>query len=497
MGEHPTIILGAGLAGLSAAYHTKGPYRIFERENRVGGLCRTESHDGFTFDYAIHILYSSDPYATDLIRNKLLRDNFNEQDRSSWVSLQGVFTFYPFQANTFGLPIEVVKECVLGLIQATYERDPAKTKNFREWTDATFGDGIAKHFMVPFNEKCWAIDLRKMSIGWIRDRVLQPTIEEVLHGALTDQRKGFGPNAKFWYPRVGGIESLPRGFLPYLDPNRLHLGRSVVEILPRERQVRISDGEVVPYDRLVSTLPLPRLLALIKGAPAQVRRIAGRLEHNTIWGVNLGINRPKISEKHWIYYPEREFLFHRISFPMNFSASMAPPGMSSITAEVGMSRHKPVRVETLVEDVIRDLKKTPFLQSEKDIVSTSVLELTPAYIIYHLKHRQDVDELKQVLLEQDIYSCGRFGDWEYLNMDHSILAGKRGAEHFDRRPAAAGKGKKRAPLQVSAGKAGKRSAPVAPKEGGARRAADRSRGKAGLGRPGGKESRSGKKRVQP
>jgi len=439
MGTQPTIILGAGLAGLSAAYHVKGPYRVFERENRVGGLCRSESHDGFMFDFAIHILYSSDPYATELIRNKLLKDNFQEQDRSSWVSLRGVHTFYPFQANTYGLPLEIVKECVLGLIRATYERDPAKAGNFREWIHATFGDGIAEHFMIPFNEKCWAIDLRKMSIGWIKDRVLQPTIEEVLHGALTDQRKGFGPNAKFWYPRVGGIESLPRGFLPYLDSQRIHLGKSVVEISPRERQVRISDGEVVPYDRLISTLPLPRLLSLVKGVPAACRRTAARLEHNTIWGVNLGINRPKISEKHWIYYPEREFLFHRISFPMNFSPSMAPRGMSSITAEVGMSRHKPVRKETLVQDVIRDLKKTPFLKSEGDIVSTSVLELTPAYIIYHLRHRSDVDDLKRYLLQQNIFSCGRFGDWEYLNMDHSILAGKRAAEFFDRQSAPAGK----------------------------------------------------------
>jgi UDP-galactopyranose mutase len=347
------------------------------------------------------------------------------------VCLKDVFTFYPFQANTYGLPIEVVKECVLGLIKATYERDPDTTNNFKEWIYATFGDGIAKYFMVPFNEKCWAIDLSKMSIGWIKDRVLQPEIEEVLHGALTDQRKGFGPNARFWYPQVGGIESLPRGFLPFLNENRIHLGREIVEISIKNRTVRVSDGEVVPYERLVSSLPLPRILSLIDDLPQAYREILDRLEYNTIWGVNLGIKRPAISDKHWIYYPEYEFLFHRISFPMNFSASLVPEGASSITVEVGMSKHKPVQRETLVEDVIRDLMKTPFLENEDDVVFTSVLELTPAYIIYHLRHREDVDEVKRYLLDHGIYSCGRFGDWEYLNMDHSILAGKRAAEHFD------------------------------------------------------------------
>jgi protoporphyrinogen oxidase len=430
--EHPILILGAGLAGLSAAYHADGPYRIFEREDRVGGLCRSETHDGFTFDYAIHILYSGDPYATDLIRNRLLKDNFHEQDRSSWVCLKNVFTYYPFQANTFGLPIEVVKECVLGLIEATYERDPSGTQNFQEWIYATFGDGIAKYFMIPFNEKCWSIDLSRMSIGWIRDRVLQPRIEEVLHGALTDQRKGFGPNAKFWYPKSGGIESLPRGFLPYLDEKRIHRKKEIVQVSLKNRSVRVSDGEVVPYDRLISTLSLPRLLSLVEDLPDAFREIAGRLEHNTIWGVNFGINRPHISEKHWIYYPEKEFLFHRISFPMNFHPSLAPPGTSSITVEVAMSRHKPIDLDTLVQDVIRDLMKTPFLRSEQEIVTRSVLRLTPAYVIYHLQHREDVDSLKQFLLDHGIYACGRFGDWEYLNMDHSILSGKRAAEHFNR-----------------------------------------------------------------
>jgi len=429
--EHPILILGAGLAGLSAAYHGDGAYRIFEREDRVGGLCRSETHDGFTFDYAIHILYSADPYATDLIRNRLLKDNFHEQVRSSWVCLKNVFTYYPFQANTYGLPVEVVKECVLGLIEATYNRDPSQTQNFKEWIYATFGDGIAKYFMVPFNEKCWSIDLNQMSIGWIRDRVLQPKIEEVLHGALTDQRKGFGPNAMFWYPQSGGIESLPRGFLPYLDEQRIHLGREIVEVSLQDRQVRVSDGEVVPYDRLISSLPLPRLLSLIRDLPDACREIVGRLEHNTIFGVNFGINRPRISDKHWIYYPEKEYLFHRISFPMNFHPSLAPPDNSSITVEVAMSRHKPINLDTMVQDVIRDLKKTPFLESEEEIVTQSVLKLNPAYVVYHLRHREDVDALKGFLLENGIYACGRFGDWEYLNMDHSILSGKRAAEHFN------------------------------------------------------------------
>jgi protoporphyrinogen oxidase len=422
------VILGAGLAGLSAAYHLKNDYEIFEKRDRVGGLCRSETIDGFTFDYAIHILYSSNPYATNLIRQVLLKDQLHIQKRSSWVFSKGVFTFYPFQANTYGLPIEVVEECVLGLIEAVYERDPQGAANFEEWVYRTFGDGIAKHFMIPFNEKCWAIDLKKMSIGWIKDRVLQPELREVLHGALTDQRKGFGPNAEFWYPVSGGIEALPRGFLPYLDPDRIHLETEVVSIHSKEKRIRIASGETIPYEALISSLPLPNLVDLLDEVPQAVRRARGRLENNTIWGVNLCLDCPPMTDKHWIYYPEPEVVFHRISFPMNFHPSMVPEGKSSITAEVATSRYKAVDLSTMVSRVIEDLKHLGFVKSERDIIGHNVLELTPAYVIYHLEHRRDVDLLHEYLRARDIYPCGRFGDWEYLNMDASILSGKRAAE---------------------------------------------------------------------
>lgn len=425
------VILGAGLAGLSAAYHLGDDYEIFEREDRVGGLCRSETLEGFTFDYAIHILYSSNPYATKLIKEVLLKDNFHSQARSSWVYSHGVHTLYPFQANTFGLPVPVVESCILGLIRATYERGgEEEPENFQDWVYATFGEGIAEHFMIPFNWKCWSIDLKEMSVGWIKDRVLQPKLEEVIHGALTDQRKGFGPNAEFWYPERGGIESLPRGFVPLLDSSRLHLNTEVVAVDPKAKTIRTSSGDGLAYDRLISSLPLPAILDLLPELPPQVAEARARLQNNIIWAVNLCIDRPRISDKHWIYFPETKFLFHRISFPMNFHPSMAPEGKSSITVEVGASRHKPVNRETLVEDVIRDLKTTEFIEDGSEIVAHNVLELRPAYIIYHLQHREDVDMLHEYLWSLGIYPCGRFGDWEYLNMDHSILSGKRVAEYL-------------------------------------------------------------------
>jgi len=153
------IIIGAGLAGLSCAYHLKDDYVIFEREDHAGGLCASVNLDGFVFDKSIHILYSSDEYAASLIKDVLLKDNFRSQPRESYIFSKGVYTEYPFQAHTYGLPPEVIEECLLGLIEVTGKTgNGPKPRNFADWVYATCGGGIAKHFMLPYNKKQWAID---------------------------------------------------------------------------------------------------------------------------------------------------------------------------------------------------------------------------------------------------------------------------------------------------------------------------------------------------
>ncbi len=433
--ETKYLIIGAGLSGLSAAYHFKkngcSDWLILERSKEIGGLCRSVKHDGgFIFDHSIHILYSSDPYASDLIKT-LLDGNIIVQERQSWVYSNGVYTPYPWQANTYGLPVEIVKECVMGIIKAAYERDmrPEST-NFEEWCYNTFGEGIAKYFMIPYNLKLWAIDPKHMTDAWIKDRVLTPSLDEVLEGALHRQKKYFGPNAVFWYPEKGGIEALPKGFLAYLNKEKICFHTEVVKIFRKEKRLVSLDGREWSYDTLVSTLPLPILVkAMEPPLPPSFMEAAGRLEHNTVYAINFAIKREGISPYHWVYFPEEKYLFHRISFPKNFSQAMAPDGWSTITVEVSSSKYRQIPTrKNLIDKVVADLKNTGVLREHDTPEVKSILLINPAYIIYNHTHRKDVDSLCQFLMENGIYSCGRFGEWEYLNMDHSILSGKKAAE---------------------------------------------------------------------
>jgi UDP-galactopyranose mutase len=423
----PVVIIGAGPAGLGAALHMDDDWLLFERERRIGGTCRTDVIDGFAFDYAGHIIFTTDPYIEQLIP-ALLGDNLHWQARESWVYSKGVFTRYPFQANTYGLPVEVVKECLLGLIEATYApQNDAPPVNFEEWILRTFGRGIAEHFMLPYNRKVWAVPLTLMSHDWISDRVMQPRLDQVIEGALRPGVKDWGPNARFGYPLRGGFQVYMDALLARIDQRRVHTGRGVVRVAPRRRTVTLEGGEEVAYDYLVSTMPLPVLVDMLDDAPSAVRDAASGLLSTTVVCVNLGIGRANITDKHWIYYPE-DTVFHRIFVQSNASPYNAPPGCSAYICEITTSAHKPLPREGLVERVIADCQRVGMLRPDDEILVRQVVEIPYGYVIYTPDRTRRVELIQAYLRERGIYSVGRFGEWCYYNSDHAILAGKRAAE---------------------------------------------------------------------
>src|SRR5688572_18616155 len=219
--EAPTVIVGSGPTGLSAAYHLDEDYLILEREDKIGGLNKSVTIDGFVFDYAGHIMFTGDDYARSMF-DRLLTDpktgqkNAHYQAREAWCYQKGVHTLYPFQANTFGLPQEVIEECIAGLARAYLEngdKPAAEYANFHEWMWGTYGEGICKHFMDCYNRKLWKIDLRDMSHEWLSGRVPMPKIEEIIEGALRPGKADMGPNAHFGYPLRGGYQALVDGWV--------------------------------------------------------------------------------------------------------------------------------------------------------------------------------------------------------------------------------------------------------------------------------------------
>lgn len=435
MPERQDVILGGGLAGLSAAYSLQSAgqseWQVFERNKTPGGLARTMEVDGYRFDYGPHILFTIDEEIRELIQD-LLGENFHAQDREAYIyhHAHDLYTRFPFQAHLHGLPTSIVADCLSGLVGAVEKqaRGEFNPTNYEEWMRGFFGDGIADHLMIPYAKKIWTIEPNLMDFSWIGRRVPTPNYERIISGALSDEVDQVGVTAQFWYTKRGGIEPLPRALAARVQ--NLHLERTAVKIELPAKQVVFDDGEVVPFRRLVYSLPLPFLPRFVDNLPPGVRAACEGLEYQGIYCINLGIDREQISDKHWIYYYEDVFPFHRLSLPANFSPDTVPPGKSSIATEVAFSKYRPLDKDTVVEKTIDALKAARLITDDDTIELVHTEEIFPAYVIYDLNHATNVEIIRGWLRENDIWNVGRFGEWQYFNMDHSMRSGRRAAEEI-------------------------------------------------------------------
>jgi protoporphyrinogen oxidase len=438
--RYETVVIGGGPTGLSAAYHLGRGTLLLEREPRVGGWCRSIVDRGFTFDYAGHIMFSNDPYVHEMYR-VLLGDNVHWQDREAWVYSKGVHTRYPFQGALYGLPPQVLKECIVGAIEARFgplkgggagAPAPAvrgEPKNFEEFIYRVWGAGVARHFAVPYNVKLWTVPLAEMETSWLGGRVPLPDLEQMIEGALSPVPKPMGPNARFGYPLRGGFQALMDGFLPHLDAD-LELGASVSSIAPGTRTVTLADGRSVRYRKLVSTMPLPQLVAALgDAAPEEIRTAAARLRHVSVRCVNLGIGRANLTEKHWIYYPE-DTVFHRIFVQGNASPHCNPPGGFGLTCEITYSPAKPLPCdgEALVRRCIEDCIRVGMIAADDPVWAANQVDMPYAYVVYDHDRARSVAQIRTWLAERDILLAGRYSEWEYYNSDHAFVAGRRAAE---------------------------------------------------------------------
>ncbi|MCI0567318.1 MAG: FAD-dependent oxidoreductase [Acidobacteria bacterium] len=438
------LILGAGLAGLSAAASLpREETLVLEREGEVGGLCRSREVDGFTFDCTGHLLHLKDPGIRDLVHSLLPRC-FASVERKSLIYSKGVYTGYPFQANTYGLPREVIRECVLGFVEALLRRGESEERpesNFREWVLSTFGDGIARHFLFPYNEKLYRVDLNEMECGWVSWSIPRPSLDEVVRGSLGMEVKGLGYNPQFLYPRRGGIDAIPRALQTRCGEIRLKAEVRSLDLLAR--RVRLESGEEIGYERLLSTLPLDGLLRMLNPLPEPaLGKARGKLRAVRVVNINLGVDRPAVLPGHWVYFPEAQFPFYRVGSPTNYSSGVAPVGCSSLYVEVARRRDEPLDEETLVEEVLEALRRVEILRSGDRIVAREVLVLDPAYVVYDHFRQQALPSILRILERYGVISTGRFGAWEYGSMESALKQGRAAAERLDggERVSAGGRG---------------------------------------------------------
>jgi protoporphyrinogen oxidase len=409
-----TIILGGGLTGLSLAQYLDGESLVLEAKQRPGGLCRSFVKDGFTYDIGGHILFSRDQELLGRLTG-WLEGNLLEQRRNNQIWFKDRFVKYPFENGLHALEKEDIFDCLLGFV----ERSGGVPANLEQWCRFRFGEGISNKYLIPYNDKIWKRPAKDISVHWV-ERIPSPPTADVIKAAIGIETEGYTHQLNFLYPRQGGIEALIHALAKGVN---LQTGFRVSRVSQTAAGWEVSDGETVhTCRRLISTIPVMDLAACLEGAPAEARAACGALQYNSLILVMLGVGHEGLNDKSAVYIPDPAILPHRVCYMSYFSPRNAPPGSSHLVAEITVPPGDPLlsaSQDELVDRVAREVGGICGI-SPAEVTASDVQKLKHAYVVYDLDYLANWERVYSWLDGLGLYTCGRFGSFEYLNMDQCL-----------------------------------------------------------------------------
>ncbi|MCO6042259.1 protoporphyrinogen/coproporphyrinogen oxidase [Thermococcus alcaliphilus] len=428
-------ILGGGLAGLSLGYFLNrdgSNFLILEKTEETGGLLKSVEVDGFTFDVGgSHIIFSKDKKILNFMVS-LLGTNVLKNRRNTKIFYKGHYVKYPFENGLADLPKEDNFECLYYFVQNLIEKKMGKLsspRNMKEWFYYTFGKGIAEKYLIPYNEKIWKFPLENMSTAWV-ERIPQPPVDDIIKSSLGIPTEGYTHQLYFYYPKFGGIQSLARSLeAPITD--RIVTNFKVKKIKKEDSKWIVSNGKKeFEFDKLISTLPLQELIQALRDVPKEILEAVDNLKYNSLITVGIGIDKPRINDFSWVYIPDKEILTHRVSFPSNYSPYVVPQGKSSVLAEITYREGDEIskmKDKEIIERTVEDLDKLKII-NKKDVILAMAYKFKYAYVIYDTDYMYNLETIFRYLTWIGIDSLGRFGRWDYINMDSVI---KSAMEYVD------------------------------------------------------------------
>lgn len=410
MVELKTIILGSGIAGISAGYHLEkegDKVVIFEKDNDWGGLCGNFTIDGFRFDKFVHFTFTDDSYIKGIFEKS---SPLFEHPSISSNYYKGYWLKHPAQNNLATLPTDEKVKIIDSFINRT-QKNIEDIKDYEEWLRVQYGDYFAEKFPFKYTRKYWGLEPRQLETKWVGNRMHSPSLVEMLKGAFEQQEENFYYTKYMRYPKKGGFRSILNDCRKGLD---IRFNKEVIKIDITEKSVIFKDGTTQSYDKLISTLPLPEIVDMIDSCPQEVKE-AGHNLHNTCgYMVSLGFKRPDVAKHLWFYIYDEDILSARVYSPSMKSPDNVPNGCSSLQAEIFFDCKAEISsADIVLKNTIDKLVEMGLFEEDeivvKDIRFEKYANVTFDKDIY--KNRQIVlDYLEKV----GIKSIGRFGKWDYL-----------------------------------------------------------------------------------
>jgi len=416
--EH-VAILGAGLAGLGSALELPGA-RIYEAQDHPGGHVYSHVQNGVAFDEGAHISHTKNQGFLRLIYGaagdvcqiepSTVRNFWHE----SW-------TGYPIQNHLRDLPEELRIRALTDLVLANAQApDSDEPTSYREWCLRQYGGTLTDEFYEVFTRKYWRRNAAEMSTDWLGGRLIPTDLANIIAGAFHSDVRPQASFTRFHYPRHGGFYSF---FKPLYDQLHLALGHRVVEIDLRTRTLSFESGATESFEQLLTSIPLPDLVAAIKDAPHSVAEAASKLRHTKLLCVNVIVSRPSLTDMHWCYVYDEDIEPSRLSFPSNLAPGSASEGTSAIQAEVFRDSHESWNRDILVDRTVSQVATLLGFDSKKDVLGVNSKVVTHAYIVSDHDRANAASHIIEWLEAQDVHSMGLYGRWQYVWSDVAFASG--------------------------------------------------------------------------
>jgi protoporphyrinogen oxidase len=435
-----TIILGGGIAGLSLAHFLKSSSMVLEKESQLGGLSRSFVMNGVPYDIGPHIIFSKNQEVlklhTTLIETNKIR-------RSNRIYHKGVFVKYPFENDLAALEPEERDYCLHEFLNNPYENYPAG--NMQQFFLKTFGEGITRLYLQPYNQKIWKLDPSCLDTQMV-ERIPKPPREDVIKSAQGIATEGYTHQLYFHYPKEGGFQTLVKAYAEKALAKCEIVRQATVERVRKQGarwQVYTNRG-LFEGDTLVNCMPLHELFRCLE-APAEAGRIDNpsydearatveRLKFNSIHIVVVQAKKDDLGENFAVYFADPGILFHRLSKLNSLGEGYClPGGGSSLMAEITFRPNSYLQNldrEAIKRRVVADLAKLNLIDNA-DVLDVDVKTFPYAYVIYDLNHRKNTDFVLNYLSKIGIACCGRFAEFEYLNSDGVVERTRKLADRLN------------------------------------------------------------------
>jgi protoporphyrinogen oxidase len=411
------LILGGGISGISAAFHLqeKGhEYQLYEKNNSWGGLCDNFVIDGFLFDYFVHLSFTSNQYVKDIFSQSA---SYYTHNPIAYNYYKGTWLRHPAQNNLAPLTtdekVRIIKDFV--------NKPTIIPNNYKEWLLIQFGEYFTTYFSAIYTKKYWATNAEGLNTDWVNERFSLPELSDILKGAFEEQDKNFYYAKEMRYPITGGYKAF---FAKMADRINIILNKEVGLIDLKNKRIEFLDGTKEYYSNLVSSIPLPELVKIIKDCPPFIQEAGNDLLATSGQLVSIGFNRPDVPEYLWAYIYDEDIFPARVYSPSLKSINNVPKEKSSLQFEIYYSKYSPKKLEgnALMSHIIAKGKQMNMF-SEKDIEILDYKEVKYANVVFDHKRKKALSAIQTYLQNENIICIGRFGEWDYFWSDQSLLSG--------------------------------------------------------------------------